>query len=331
MAEKLLFLISIIIPGYNRKEMLDQCLTSVFQQNYPFFEVIVVDDGSSDGTVDFVKQKYPTVKLIVNFKRFGPPYCRNQGILASRGEILLFLDSDTEFMADDVLDKLNKFLSENEKIGEVGGEMIPDKKEMVCGRNILKNGMSTVVGCEPEEIIKKCDFLPTSNCAVRKEIAFQIGGFDPYYDYGAEDKDFGYRIQQRGFQNYINYKTAVLHKPQQGKVQKDRLKLNPYNFWGRKNLRFLIKHRLYMGIFLLLDSDLKSIIKKYIFTSLIIYRLLGDKKRKEKILFHFKSLIFAPAWLVADYGWNLIHLFQTLKSRDRDFLTQKEMDKFNKL
>lgn len=88
-------LISVIIPAYNRKEKLPACLDSVLKQKYPNFEVIVVDDGSSDGTETlFTAEPEQRVKYFRYERNRGACYARNYGALRANGEILAFQDSD---------------------------------------------------------------------------------------------------------------------------------------------------------------------------------------------------------------------------------------------
>lgn len=86
-------LVSAIIPAYNRKETICRAVDSVFAQTYPSIEVIVVDDGSIDGTAEQLA-KYGSAVHVIRQKNSGPSAARNAGIRASRGEIIAFLDSD---------------------------------------------------------------------------------------------------------------------------------------------------------------------------------------------------------------------------------------------
>ena len=95
-------LISVIIPSYNSIKYIERCLSSVLSQAVQGVEIIVVDNGSTDGSVDLLKQKFPQVKLIYNLANLGSSYARNQGIELSSGEYIVFLDSDA-YLAEDFL------------------------------------------------------------------------------------------------------------------------------------------------------------------------------------------------------------------------------------
>ena len=104
--------VSVIIPTYNRKHLLEFALKSVFEQTYSNIELIVIDDCSTDGTPDWIKQNYPTINLISLSKNRGAAGARNVGINAAKGEYIAFLDSD-DYWKSTYLETLVKSLSED--------------------------------------------------------------------------------------------------------------------------------------------------------------------------------------------------------------------------
>lgn len=96
-------MISIIIPTYNRVGELKRCLESVIPQHYPGLEVIVVDDGSTDGTrawLETMQRQYDFIQTIYNTTNAGVNYSRNRGIEKAAGKYILFLDSDEQLLPD---------------------------------------------------------------------------------------------------------------------------------------------------------------------------------------------------------------------------------------
>ena len=87
-------LISIIIPTYNRKEMLKNSIDSIFSQNYINYEIIVIDDNSNDGTREMIFELYPNIIYSRNKKNMGPSYNRKLGMKMSKGDYLIFMDDD---------------------------------------------------------------------------------------------------------------------------------------------------------------------------------------------------------------------------------------------
>ena len=89
--------ISVIIPTYNRVKFLPEAIESVLAQTYPYFELIIVDDGSDDNTASLV-QSYDQDIIYVRQKNRGPAAARNRGVQAARFNYLAFLDSDDRFV-----------------------------------------------------------------------------------------------------------------------------------------------------------------------------------------------------------------------------------------
>ncbi|MFH0797819.1 MAG: glycosyltransferase family 2 protein [Candidatus Woesearchaeota archaeon] len=112
--------VSIIIPSWNRKNDLKRSLDSIKTQDYDNIEVIVVDNGSKDGSVDMVEKDYKEVKLIKNDKNMGVSVAKNQGILASTGEFIHFCDSDIEMFNKSMVSTMVKILEDNHEIGALG-------------------------------------------------------------------------------------------------------------------------------------------------------------------------------------------------------------------
>ena len=105
--------ISVIIPTKNRKASLLRCLDSVFSQTLKPFEVIVVDDGSSVDTSQFVLKQFPGTKFIKNEKSYGGAVARNQGATAAEGEYIAFIDSDDEWLPCHLSEKLTVLKTNN--------------------------------------------------------------------------------------------------------------------------------------------------------------------------------------------------------------------------
>jgi glycosyltransferase involved in cell wall biosynthesis len=87
--------VSVIVPCFNGERHLRRCLEGLTRQAYPDYEIVVVDDASTDGTPGILKE-FPSVKVVQNAENRGPAFSRNRGIEASGGEVLVFLDADCE-------------------------------------------------------------------------------------------------------------------------------------------------------------------------------------------------------------------------------------------
>ncbi|HIE26459.1 TPA: glycosyltransferase [Candidatus Poribacteria bacterium] len=317
-------LVSVIICAYNRKEMLDLCLQSVLSQDYANVQIVVIDDNSNDGTSEFIKAKYPSVHLITNATNKGPAYAKNQGIIASRGDLLLFIDSDVELIDKSSIAKMASLLVLDKTIGEIGGEIqdySDPKNYSIIGANIGDDGWPVLVSLSNSEKDKpkECDYVPTSNCMLRKEIIHQVGGFDPYFFYPAEDTALGFEIKKAGFRNVISADAGAWHKLSQ------QSRIHSYYMAKRATMRFLLKE---YGILRFLSIELK----RY-FSPLKRQQKLREIDQKAETEAFDNSLNNKFAYffaLLKAYLWNLFYLPQTISARGKNFLTSKEMKRYKK-
>ncbi|MDD5687528.1 MAG: glycosyltransferase family 2 protein [Elusimicrobia bacterium] len=202
--------ISIIIPTYNRKDSLEQCINSIDNQNFSKqgFELIIVDDGSSEGICEFISnllKKMPFKSSVISKKHFGPASARNAGVEKSAGTILAFTEDD----------------------------VILDENWLTNGiRHFKENDISAVEGVTKyigtEKPIRKYEkqyklgFLPC-NIMIRKTVFNDIGGYDNgFYDnkmniYFREDIELGFRLLEKKYKAIIDEEMIVFH-PQQYKT-----------------------------------------------------------------------------------------------------------------
>ena len=209
--------VSIIIPTHNRREDLARCLRSVNTQSVSQLEVIVVDDHSTDGSVEMVRRDFDSVVLVENETRSGPSNRRNQGIKLARGKYLLFLDSDSELPDPDLIARFLQAVELKPRIGCIGGEIPMYERDFkgAVGRLLRFRGgskrVNAVQGGVSRDALIRCDYLATLNCFVRREIVDEIGGFDPTYQFGGEDVDLGLRVHELGYDNYVMAAVGVRH------------------------------------------------------------------------------------------------------------------------
>lgn len=105
-------------------------------------------------------------------------------------------------------------MQEHNEIGAIGGEfnLTDNGKIQIKRKLILKNGAAlTLPISNNNPILLKCDFLPTCNCLLRRELLIRLGGFDPAYFILGEDCELGYKISKAGLKNIIDYRTSVFH------------------------------------------------------------------------------------------------------------------------
>lgn len=114
-------LISVIIPSFNRKEFIDRAIDSVLKQNYKDVEILVIDDGSTDGTYEFLKEKYnnSNVKIYRNETNSGAGYSRKSGYQKSNGKYIIFMDDDDYYTNFDFFNHAIDVFKQNECVSMV--------------------------------------------------------------------------------------------------------------------------------------------------------------------------------------------------------------------
>jgi len=192
--------ISVIIPSYkdgkNNFETLKKTIKSVKKQNYPNLEIIVVVDGSKDGTEEFVKNQ--KIKYIINKKNLGLAKSLNKGIKISKGEIVITLHSDIELVGDDWIEKIVKIFK-NPKIAGGTGNPIPkfDKRPSILERvNLYFVG---AYGTRKVKCIIQKGMLANKCDAYKKSVLKKIGYFNERYKVSGEDLDLALKIKKAGY------------------------------------------------------------------------------------------------------------------------------------
>lgn len=189
---------SVVIPTYNRKPILEKCLSALEHQHYDQaliadYEVVVVDDGSTDGTVAWLQQeadKFPHVRLFQQDHQ-GPAAARNLGVEKAQGDTIIFIDSD--------LVVLEEFLQSHAVALHQGRRDLGSDRLFTYGRVI-----NTCNFADPtSEPFKVTDFsqayFATGNVAIARHWLEQAGLFDTRFQlYGWEDLELGVRLKQLG-------------------------------------------------------------------------------------------------------------------------------------
>ena len=276
------FKISIIIPTLNRVEYLSRALDSVFNQTFKASEIIVVDNGSSDGTLEFIKEKYPSVTLLEERKR-GVSAARNKGIISSKSDWVAFLDSD------DAWDKKKLEVQKNALLSNSTNYKLVHTEEVWFKNNIKINQMKKhqkFGGYIFEKCLPLCCISPSS-VLIKKNIFNQVGYFDEELPV-CEDYDLWLKICSKEKVLFIDQKLTFKYGGHNDQLSK--------SHWGMDRFRIKSIENV------VLNYDLKSYQKHLaIFTLIKKIKIIinGAYKRKnysiineyEKKLNYWEKLI----------------------------------------
>jgi GT2 family glycosyltransferase/tetratricopeptide (TPR) repeat protein/glycosyltransferase involved in cell wall biosynthesis len=222
--------VSIIIPTFNKLEFTRKCLVAL-QQHTPgsTCEIIVVDNASTDGTVEFLKSETEAgnLRAVFNSENLGFSKACNQGARAAAGRHLLFLNNDTEVQPG-WLEPLIQTIDSDERVVAVGGKLLfPDRTIQHAGVAILNDQQQSdplvarhIHYRKPEaspEANQPCAYQAlTAACVLMKKTAFdKVCGFDEEYWNGYEDVDLCFKLQQQGGVLVYQPQSVVLHHESQ--------------------------------------------------------------------------------------------------------------------
>jgi len=184
--------VSVIIPTYNRKDYVQKAIDSVLAQTYKDYEIIVVDDGSSDGTGEALQARYGDRIRYVWQENQGESVARNCGVDMARGEFIAFLDSD-DLWVPEKLEKQVAYLRMHPQTRMVFSQMLPIDAEGNKIDNQVQDPHFVDRALTFEELCFRTHVLSTSSVVIAKTALKASGGFDPAIHY-AEDYDLWLRL-----------------------------------------------------------------------------------------------------------------------------------------
>ncbi len=195
-------MISVIIPAYNAARTLPDCLTALKTQKLAPDEIIVVDDGSTDGTVQAARENGAQV---VTQSHQGPGAARNAGIRQAKGDLLLFTDADCTPVQNWTIEMSGPFV--DPLVAGVKGSYVTAQAETVA----------RLVQCEFEERYdmqdrhSSIDLIDTYSAAFRADVLRDVGGFDPAFPEANEDVELSYRLARAGKRLLFHRQAVVSH------------------------------------------------------------------------------------------------------------------------
>lgn len=211
--------VSIIIPNYNGVTLLEKYLPHTLQaiRNADVvFEVIIVDDCSTDTSVEWIRTYYPDVILLVNSINMGFSISCNRGIKLAKNELILLLNSDVS-LSERYFENLWSYFEEEETFGVMGRIMNPNNKIEDAARMLSFSGTkfkaTRFYYSTGESKRTPTAYLSGANALVRRNMLVKLGGFDeafsPYY---SEDVDLSFRAWRIGWKCYYEHEAICVHE-----------------------------------------------------------------------------------------------------------------------
>ena len=225
--------LSVVVPTYNRSEVLRVCLASLARQTLPSdqFEVLVVDDGSTDDTESVVRsfQGALLVRYLRQPHNRGRAAARNRGIREATGDVVVFVDSDVFPVPGFLAAHRSVHLASPRAVGR--------------GPLLLTNHLDDPFGKPPLLPDPSPAFLDTANASVRREHLLAAGGFDEEFrHYGWEDADLGLRLRRMGLRRVYDRRALAYHYQPPATPESVPELLQKEEERARMAVRFLRKH-----------------------------------------------------------------------------------------
>lgn len=193
---------SVIIPTYNRRDILKRTLNCIAMQTFSLrdYEIIVIDDGSEDGTAEFLK-KYNCnnyFKYLVNETNMGRAVTRNKGIVAARGSYVLMIDDDIWAEPGLIAEHYRTHKEHSSDIGVVGAIHIsPEVPNTAVNMYLNRHHLWCLSEMRKSANDLPYSFCKTANLSFKKDLLLKVGLFnETFKTYGGEDSELGFRINQ---------------------------------------------------------------------------------------------------------------------------------------
>ncbi len=318
--------VSIIVLNWNGKQYLQNCLSSLLRQKYPDIEIIFVDNGSTDGSVAFVREKYPSAIIIMHKKNLGFAQGVNSGIMASHGKYIATINNDAEADSE-WISNLMHVMGSDPRIGSCASKMLRYYDRNIidsAGIIVYQNGNAYDRGAQEvdggqydvqTEIFGAC----AGAALYRRKMFDEIGPFDDKYFAYFEDVDISFRMHLFGWKCIFVPDAIVYHIHSATSQQASPFKIyyiernKLWNMWKYYQLSMLITQFPFTNIHYF------RYITKF-FNKLIMRK---DNKENKDPIFNYSFLSIISAVIRAKlsaYGklYNMVEQRKKLRSKGAD-------------
>lgn len=299
-------LVSIVLPCFNASDLLEDCLSSLLTTKYPNYEIVIVDDHSTDNsfakiTAFFKKTKKVKTKILRNKVNMGASYTRNRCISSSRGEYIAFIETDMAFEPTWLIE-LVKHLQKHLDVAAVAGKSCDLIDRDVIGCVGIKFHPATfgVVGIGYKKNKNTYNTsreigLGSVGTLFRKSVLEKVGGFDEKFGHNIDDIDLSWRMWVGGFRQESVPQSLSYHW-----MSKD---------MGQRTTRPLKSEMISYKV-------LRIFIKNYEYKTLLLYLPEFFMYQAIRISWNLVRLNFNPLiGFLYGLSWNVINLPDSLRAR----------------
>jgi GT2 family glycosyltransferase len=313
-----------MIINWNGKKYLQKCFGSIARQTYPAIEVIMVDNGSADGSIEFTAEKFPWVKIVRNRENLGYVIAKNQAANAARGVYLFSLDSDTHLDPRCVEEMVN-LMESDAAIGICCAHLksYDGSEELSCGFGCDFFSTATYNDKEPF-------FSDGAGIFIRRDLYMKIGGFDEAHFMYKEDIDLGWRVNMMG-NRVVGAEKAIVYHMSGGVSGVEGKRLDAH--WHKAERYVTNYRRRFLGE----KNSLRNMLKNYRYGTLLwVLPCYGLISLAEIAIFVLSGQLktVKECYLKA-YWWNIMNFPDTMRAHRRmqelrragDCVILKKMDK----
>lgn len=303
--------LSIIIVSYNTKDILDDCLSSIYRSHIKdVFEIIVVDNCSHDGSVEMLETKYKQVTVIKNTVNHLFAKANNQAAKIAKGEYLLLLNSDTLVYDDNIQKLIDYFETLESSVICIGPKILNLDKSLQSQGYPNPSIMERLTMCFKlykflpyfllpmgvpikKNIPRRVGWVAGACMMIRKSKYIEINGLNEKVEFYGEEPEFGYRTTKLGYQTWYYPFAEIIHlggKSSQNEIisrnnpEHQKVRLRRYSLLQRETVGY--KKAIYMSEVVLFAAYIKKIISsdKAYFQEAIIW--------EKKVIKYLRDLLY---------------------------------------
>lgn len=244
--------VSVIIVNYNTRQMTCDCLHSIRMHTKDInYEVIVVDNASTDGSVEHIKTHFDGIRVISSDRNLGFGKANNKGALEARGKYLFFLNSDT-LLLNNAIHFFYNYMERNKEVGAVGGILLNEQGQVSFSYNRFPSPQTEIkyvlnkifrrptIPIPPSQPVF-VDFISGADLFIPKVIFEQLNGFDPEFFMYYEEVDLQKRMELLGLKRIILPGVRIIHL-EGGSFASKRLTFSRFLLAQKSFNRYIAKH-----------------------------------------------------------------------------------------